>query len=58
VGREVHASRGLLQSQAGDDPLLYPERQDYLRAVRGVIANLETARVVLARAKHRLTGQR
>jgi hypothetical protein len=38
----------------GDDPLLYLERQDYLRALRAAIAGLESARVVLAKARQRL----
>jgi hypothetical protein len=38
----------------GDDPLLYLERQEYLLALQGAIAGLETARVVLARARQRL----
>jgi hypothetical protein len=43
---------------AGDDPLLYLERQDYLRALRAAVAGLESARVVLAKARQRLTARR
>jgi hypothetical protein len=39
----------------GDDPLLYLERQDYLAALRAAVSGLETARVVLAKARQRLT---
>src|SRR5262249_35790352 len=39
----------------GDDPLLYLERQEYLRALRDAVAGVETARVVLAKARQRLT---
>jgi hypothetical protein len=28
---------------AGDDPLLYLERQDYLRALRAAVSGLESA---------------
>ena len=49
---------GLSKEQAlirqGDDPLLYLERQDYLQALQGAIAGLESARVVPARARQRL----
>jgi hypothetical protein len=38
----------------GDDPLLYLERQAYLAAVRGAVAGLESARVVLAKARQRI----
>jgi hypothetical protein len=42
----------------GDDPLLYLERQDYLRALCDIVAGLETDRMVLTKARQRLTGQR
>jgi hypothetical protein len=37
-----------------EDPLLYLERQDYLAALRAAVSGLETARMVLARARQRL----
>jgi hypothetical protein len=53
---------GLSREQAlirrGDDPPLYQERLDYLQALQGAIAGLETARVALARARQRLQTQR
>jgi hypothetical protein len=48
-------AREQLFMRQGDDPLLYLERQDYLQALQGATAGLETARVVLARARQRLT---
>jgi hypothetical protein len=42
----------------GNDPLLYRERQDYLAAVRATVSGLESARVVLARARQRIEGTR
>jgi hypothetical protein len=42
----------------GDDPLLYLERQEYLAALRAAVSGLEPARVVLAKARHRLPGRR
>jgi hypothetical protein len=42
----------------GDDPLLYLERQDYLQALQGAVSGLETARVVLAKARQRLARGR
>jgi hypothetical protein len=38
----------------GEDPLLYLERQEYLRALRAAQSGLESARVVLAKARQRL----
>jgi hypothetical protein len=38
----------------GNDPLLYRERQDYLAALRDAVHGLESARVVLAKARQRL----
>jgi hypothetical protein len=38
----------------GNDPMLYRERQDYLAAVRAAVSGLESARVVLAKARQRL----
>jgi hypothetical protein len=37
-----------------NDPLLYLERRAYLGAIRHVLAGVEEARVVLAKARQRL----
>ena len=37
-----------------DDPMLYVERREHLAAVRRVLAGVEEARVVLAKARQRL----
>jgi hypothetical protein len=42
----------------GDDPLLYFERQSYLLALHSGESDLETARVVLAKARQRLPRRR
>ena len=51
-------SIGLMREHAriaeGNDPLLYLERQAYLAAVRAAVSGLESARVVLAKARHRM----
>jgi hypothetical protein len=47
-------SKEQLLFRQGDDPLLYLERQDYLQALQGAIAGLESAHVVLATARQRL----
>jgi hypothetical protein len=39
----------------GEDPLLYLERQAYLNTLRAAHRGLETARVVLAKARQRLS---
>jgi hypothetical protein len=53
---------GLSKEQAviakGDNPLLYLERQAYLAALRATASVLETARVVLARARQSLERRR
>jgi hypothetical protein len=38
----------------GDDPLLYLERHEYLAALRHAASGLESARVVVAKARQRL----
>jgi hypothetical protein len=40
----------------GNDPLLYLERRVYLAAVRAAVSGLESARVVLAKARQRIEG--
>ena len=51
-------TRGLAREvvvwREGSDPLLYLERKAYLNAIQDALAGLESARVVLARASHRL----
>lgn len=40
----------------GDDPLLYLERRAYLLALTAAVGGLESARVVLAKARQRIEG--
>ena len=40
----------------GNDPLLFAERRAYLKAIQDALAAVETARVVLAKARARLDG--
>ena len=40
-----------------EDPLLYLERKAYLTALQDALAGVESARVVLAKALHRLEGR-
>jgi hypothetical protein len=47
-------AREQLLMRQGDDPLLYLQRLDYLQALQGAVSGLESARVVLARARQRL----
>ncbi len=47
------AKEVLLCAQA-DDPLLYLERRAYLNAVQDALAAVESARVILARARQRI----
>jgi hypothetical protein len=62
VRRLDELMRGLAKELAvwkdGDDPLLYLERQAYLKAVHQALSGIETARVVLARARQRAERQR
>jgi hypothetical protein len=59
--RLAQLSRGLAKEvvviKDGEDPLLYVERRDYLNALQDALAGVESARVVLARALHRLEGR-
>jgi hypothetical protein len=54
-------SRGLAKETVvikdAEDPLLYVERRDYLTALEDALAGVESARVVLAKALHRLEGR-
>lgn len=51
---------GLLKERAiimeCDDPLLYCERRDYVRALDEAVAGVEGARVTLAKALARMEG--
>lgn len=40
----------------GNDPMLRAERQEYLAQIQDALAGVEKARVVLAKAIHRLEG--
>jgi hypothetical protein len=51
VAREV-------QLVGQDDLLLYVERREYLSALHRMCAGLESARVVLAKARQRIDGER
>lgn len=60
ISRLDELARGLAREVAlwkeGNDPLLYLERIEYLRAIQDVLAGVEAARVTLAKAKQRLTS--
>ncbi len=62
VRRLDELTRGLAQEVAiwkeADDPLLYLERRAYLKAIQDALAGVESARVVLARARQRLEAER
>jgi hypothetical protein len=59
--RMEQLSRGLAKEvvviKDAEDPLLYLERKAYLNALQDTLAGVESARVVLARALHRLDGR-
>ncbi len=61
VRRLEGLARGLAREVAlwreGNDPLLYLERRAYLDAIQDALAGVESARVILARARQRLEGQ-
>jgi hypothetical protein len=58
IGRLDELTRGLAKEvllwKEATDPLLYLERKAYLRAIQDAVAGVETARVVLARARQRI----
>lgn len=58
IRRLGELARGLAKEvmlwKEGNDPLLYPERQAYLRAIHDSLAGIEAARVVLTRVDQRL----
>jgi hypothetical protein len=60
VGRLDELARGLAKEMVlvreANDPLLYVERKAYLGALGRVLAGVEGARVVLARARQWLEG--
>ncbi len=62
VDRLDELARGLAKELVrvgkADNPLLYVERRAYLGALRRVLAGVEEARVVLARARQRIEGER
>jgi hypothetical protein len=66
VGRRIERLEQLSRALAkeivvigeADDPLLYVERRDYLKGLRDGLAGIESARVVLARARQRWRGDR
>jgi hypothetical protein len=61
VRRLDELMRGLAKELAlwkeGNDPLLYLERQAYLKAIQEALTGVETARVVLAKARQRTQGK-
>ena len=58
VRRLDELARGLAKEvviwKACNDPLLYLERRAYLGAIQDALAGIESARVVLAKARRRL----
>jgi hypothetical protein len=58
VQRLDQLSRGLAKElvlwKPCNDPLLYRERQDYLKAMRQALSGVEGARVVFVKARQRL----
>jgi hypothetical protein len=49
---------GEVQLVGQDDLLVYVERREYLTALHGMCAGLESARVVLGKARQRINGER
>jgi hypothetical protein len=56
--RHLGLHREVALISKGDDPLLYLERQAYLKALYSTTAALENARVLLLRARRRIEGER
>jgi hypothetical protein len=56
--RLAELARGLAKElviiKEGNDPLLYLERREYVSAMGDALAGVETARVALAKALHRI----
>jgi hypothetical protein len=45
-----------LWKEVSDSPLLYVERRAYLKGIQDALAGIESARVILARARERMKG--
>jgi hypothetical protein len=62
IGRLDELTRGLAREvllwRDANDPLLYLERKAYLKAIQDALAGVESARVVLARARRRIEEER
>ncbi len=62
VQRLEELARGLAREvwlwKKGDDPLLYLERKAYLGAIQDALAGVESARVILVKARQRLDAER
>jgi hypothetical protein len=60
VKRLDQLSRGLAKEivicKPCNDPLLYRERQDFMKAMREALSGVEAAHVTLAKARQRLEG--
>lgn len=58
LARLEELSRGFAKEaviiKAGNDPLLYLERREYMNALANALAGVESARVALAKALHRI----
>jgi hypothetical protein len=58
LARLEELGRGLAKEKAiireGNDPLLYLERKEYLNALADALAGVETARITIAQALHRI----
>ena len=58
VKRLDQLTRGLAREvvmwKDNDDPLLFVERRAYLKAIRDALAGVESARVILAKARQRI----
>jgi hypothetical protein len=61
IARLDHLTRGLAKEVAlwrgGNDPLLFAERRQYLKAIQEALSGADEARVVLARVVKRLEEQ-
>jgi hypothetical protein len=62
IQRLDELTRGLAKEvllwREANDPLLYLERRAYLNAIQDALAGVESARVVLARARQRIESTR
>jgi hypothetical protein len=60
LARLEELSRGFAKEAVligeGQDPLLYLERRAYLAAIHDILAGIESARVTLSRAMHRVAA--